>query len=64
MKFDSKYNLGQTIFLRHGDEKGIVTGVTFIPGSCLYTITWADGSSGDHFVIELTDDPNDRFETK
>lgn len=64
MKFDSRFALGEVVFLRHGEEKGVVVGVTFIPGSCLYTVTWSDGNRGDHYALELTNDAGDRFGAK
>lgn len=64
MKFDSKYNLGEIVYLRHGEQKGIITAVTFMPGTCVYAVTWDDAVSGEHFGMELTNDAGDRFATK
>lgn len=51
-----KFNLGDIVYHRIGDNKGIVTGIVFRPGSVMYLITWQNLDEKWHHDIEFSTD--------
>lgn len=52
----AEFNLGETVYLRVAGERrpGIITCISFYPGSELYQISWGDRSDSRHYALELT----------
>jgi len=52
---ETEYQLGQIVYLKVGDMKGIVTGILQRPGAIIYVIGWSDGTEGWHYEMELSE---------
>jgi hypothetical protein len=52
---ETEYQLGQIVYLKVGDMKGIVTGILTRPGTVLYFVGWSDGGEGCHYEMELSE---------
>jgi len=46
--------LGNKVYLKHGDSVGVVTGITYVPGAIIYSVSWDDASQGTHYELELS----------
>ena len=46
--------LGDKVYLKCGDGVGVVTGITYVPGAIIYSVTWDDASQGTHYELELS----------
>lgn len=60
MKINPVYSLGDIVYLKVGENSGIVNGIMVCPGhALLYRVTWSGESTfseGMHYEIELTDE--------
>ena len=57
----SSYKIGQTVYMKVGDQIGLVTGILLEPGAEKYRVSWDDASEGYHYEFELTE--NKEFKT-
>jgi hypothetical protein len=57
--FEADFAPGEVVYHKLGEERGIVTGVTFNGYGCCYTVTWGESrTEGQHYGYELSRTPN------
>ncbi len=50
-----KFNLGDVVSLKLGDDSGMITSITFrLDGGTLFSVSWADRTESAHYANELT----------
>ena len=60
MTIHPEYELGETVYLRHGDEglRGVVTRlIVYADGCVVYGVSWGDRRDHDHYAVELSRTP-------
>jgi heat shock protein HspQ len=50
----TKFNLGDIVYHRVSEEKGIVTGIMYRPHGVVYYVTWDHNSEGAAWDVELS----------
>ena len=51
---DPAFHLGDRVFLKVGEERGMVVGIYYAPGSIRYEVTWSDASTCLHYEMEIS----------
>lgn len=54
--FVAEFGLGEVVYLRVRNERlrGMILSVTFLPSGTYYRVSWANGTEGSHYPMELT----------